>query len=141
MKRAAERIQSYFVRDRLVEHDSAIEAYQKGGMVKADIDGILAAEFCQALLAPVVEAYEDEKDRILGKRLKQDLQDLWDFRDWELSELGFMGFAGLGNVKFEMVVSEIRSLYRNENDLFRTVIKLLKSCGVGYNECRKQNHF
>ena len=66
VERAAERIQSYFVRDRLVEHDSAIEAYQKGGMVKADIDGILAAEFCQAFLAPVVEAYEDEKDRILG---------------------------------------------------------------------------
>ena len=66
VERAAERIQSYFVRERLLEHDSAIEAYQKGGMVKADIDGILAAEFCQALLAPVVEAYEDEKDRILG---------------------------------------------------------------------------
>ena len=66
VERAAERIQSYFVSERLVEHDSAIEAYQKGGMVKADIDGILAAEFCQALLAPVVEAYEDEKDRILG---------------------------------------------------------------------------
>ena len=66
VERAAERIQSYFVSERLVEHDSAIEAYQKGGMVKADIDGILAAEFCQALLAPVVEAYEDEKDRIFG---------------------------------------------------------------------------
>ena len=66
VERAAERIQSYFVRERLLEHDSAIEAYQKGGMVKADIDGILAAEFCQELLAPVVEAYEDEKDRILG---------------------------------------------------------------------------
>ena len=66
VERAAERIQSYFVSERLVEHDSAIEAYQKGGMVKADIDGILAAEFCQALLAPVVEAYEDEKARILG---------------------------------------------------------------------------
>ena len=66
VERAAERIQSYFVRDRLLEHDSAIEAYQKGGMVKADIDGILAAEFCQALLAPVVEVYEDEKSRILG---------------------------------------------------------------------------
>ena len=62
---AAERIQSYFVRERLLEHDSAIEAYQKGGMVKAEIDGILAAEFCQALLVPVVEAYQDEKDRIL----------------------------------------------------------------------------
>ena len=66
VERAAERIQSYFVRDRLLEHASAIEAYQKGGMVKADIDGILAAEFCQELLAPVVEAYEDEKARILG---------------------------------------------------------------------------
>ena len=38
---------------------------------------------------------------------------------WKLSEAGFtgfMGFAGLGNVKFEMVVSEIWSLYRDEND-------------------------
>ena len=63
---AAERIQSYFVRERLLEHASAVEAYQKGGMVKAEIDGILAAEFCQELLAPVSAAYEDEKDRILG---------------------------------------------------------------------------
>ena len=63
---AAERIQSYIIRQRLLEHDSAIEAYQKGGMIKAEIDGILAAEFCQDLLAPVVETYEDEKARILG---------------------------------------------------------------------------
>ena len=63
---AAAKIQSYFVRERLLEHASAIEAYQKGGMVKAEIDGILAAEFCQVLLAPVVEAYQDERDRILG---------------------------------------------------------------------------
>ena len=63
---AAERIQSYIIRERLVEHDSPIEAYQKGGMVKAEIDGILAAEFCQDLLAPVVETYENEKARILG---------------------------------------------------------------------------
>ena len=63
---AAERIQSYIVRQRLVEHPSAIEAYQKGGMVAAEINAILAAEFCQALLAPVVAAYEDEKTRILG---------------------------------------------------------------------------
>ena len=63
---AAERIQSYIVRQRLVEHPSALEAYQKGGMVAAEINGILAAEFCQELLAPVVDAYEDEKARILG---------------------------------------------------------------------------
>ena len=47
VKHAAERIQSYIIRERLLEHDSPIEAYQKGGMVKAEIDGILAAEFCQ----------------------------------------------------------------------------------------------
>ena len=63
---AAERIHSYIVRQRLVEHPSAMEAYQKGGMVAAEINAILAAEFCQDLLAPVVEAYEDEKARILG---------------------------------------------------------------------------
>ena len=64
---AAKRIQSYIIRERLLEHDSPIAAYQKGGMVKAEIDGILAAEFCQDILAPVVEAYENEKVRILGK--------------------------------------------------------------------------
>ena len=63
---AAKRIQSYIVRERLVEHPSAMEVYQKGGMVAAEINGILAAEFCQDLLAPVVAAYQDEKDRILG---------------------------------------------------------------------------
>ena len=63
---AAEKIQAYIIRERLLEHSSALEAYQKGGMVKAEIDGILAAEFCQELLAPVVEAYEDEKERIFG---------------------------------------------------------------------------
>ena len=67
VEHAAERIQSYFVRERLLEHDSPIAAYQKGGMIKAEIDGILAAEFCQDLLAPVVEAYENEKARIFAE--------------------------------------------------------------------------
>ena len=62
---AAERIQSYIVRQRLEEHATAMKAYQQGGMVTAEINAILAAEFCQDLLAPVVEAYEDEKARIL----------------------------------------------------------------------------
>ena len=66
VEKAAEKIQSYMIRERLIEHDSVIEVYQRGGMVKAEIDGILAAEFCQELLAPVVEAYEDEKVRILA---------------------------------------------------------------------------
>ena len=66
VERAAARIQSYMIRERLLEHDTAMEVYQKGGMVKAEIDGILAEEFCQDLLAPVNTAYEDEKARILG---------------------------------------------------------------------------
>ena len=66
---AAERIQSYIVRQRLAEQPSVIEAYQKGGMIAAEINAILAEEFCQNLIAPVVAAYEDEKARILeGKR-------------------------------------------------------------------------
>ena len=65
VERAAERIQSYIVRQRLEAHDTALTAYQKGGMVAAEINAILAAEFCQDLLAPVVAAYEDERDRIL----------------------------------------------------------------------------
>ena len=63
---AAKRIQAYIVRQRLEEHNTVLEAYQKGGMVAAEINAILAAEFCQELLAPVVEAYENEKARILG---------------------------------------------------------------------------
>ena len=63
---AAKHIHSYIVRERLVEHPSAMEAYQKGGMVAAEINGILAAEFCQDRLAPVVETYENEKARIQG---------------------------------------------------------------------------
>ena len=43
-----------------------MEAYQQGGMVASEINEVLAAEFCQDLLAPVVEIYEDEKARILG---------------------------------------------------------------------------
>ena len=65
VERAAERIQAHIIRQRLEAHDTALSAYQKGGMVAAEINAILAAEFCQDLLAPVVAAYEDEKDRIL----------------------------------------------------------------------------
>ena len=66
VEHAAEKIQSYMIRERLLEHDSPMTVYQKGGMVKAEIDGIFAAEFCQDLLAPVVEAYETEKARIFA---------------------------------------------------------------------------
>ncbi len=66
VEKAAERIQSYMIRERLDEHTCVIEVYQKGGMVKAEIDGILAEEFCQDILAPIVETYELEKAHILA---------------------------------------------------------------------------
>ena len=66
VERAAERIQAHIIRQRLEAYDTALSAYQKGGMVAAEINAILAEEFCQELLAPVVAAYEDEKERILG---------------------------------------------------------------------------
>lgn len=64
---AAERVESTFVRQRLDRHASAMLAYQQGGMVKAEIDSILAAEFCQDLLAPIVQQHEDEKARIIAE--------------------------------------------------------------------------
>ena len=64
---AAKKIQAYIVRQRLVEHPSVMEAYQKGGMIAAEINHILAEEFCQELLAPAVAAYEHEKARIMGE--------------------------------------------------------------------------
>ena len=67
VERAAERIHSHIIRQRLEAHDTALIAYQKGGMVAAEINAILAAEFCQDLLAPVVAAYEDEGNRILAQ--------------------------------------------------------------------------
>ena len=67
VERAAERIHSHIIRQRLDAHDTALGAYQKGGMVAAEINAILAAEFCQKLLAPVVAAYEDERARLLGE--------------------------------------------------------------------------
>ena len=65
VERAAVRIQSYMVKERLQEQESVMAAYQKGGMIKAEIDGILAEEFCADLLAPLYEVYETEKARIL----------------------------------------------------------------------------
>ena len=65
VERAAEQIQSHIVRQRLELHETALAAYQKGGMVAAEINAILAEEFCQALIAPVLEQYEDEQARLL----------------------------------------------------------------------------
>ena len=64
LEQAAEKIQSHFAGDRLASYNSLQEAYRDGGMVTAEINGILAEEFCQDLIAPVIEAYESEKKRL-----------------------------------------------------------------------------
>ena len=66
IERAAERVQSNYILQRIEEGDSVIEVYETGGMVKAEIDAILADHFCQDLIAPIVETYENEKARIQG---------------------------------------------------------------------------
>ena len=67
LERAAKRIQSHFARQRLANYHSLQEAYRDGGLVTAEINAILAAEFCQDLIAPVIAAYEAEKARLLGE--------------------------------------------------------------------------
>ncbi len=63
---ASAKIQSYIVRERLEKSHSLQEAYRNGGMVTAEINAILAEEFCADLLAPLYEVYETEKARILS---------------------------------------------------------------------------
>ena len=65
LEEAAAKITSGFARERLAAYDSVTDAYEVGGLVTSEINYILAAEFCQDLLAPVVGAYEDEKARLL----------------------------------------------------------------------------
>ncbi len=67
VERAVASIENNFVRRRIEECDTAMEAYQAYPAAKAYINDILATEFCQDLLAPVVETYQDEKARILAK--------------------------------------------------------------------------
>ena len=67
VERAVARIDNNFVRKRIEKCDTAMQAYKEYPVVKSYIDAILADDFCQELLAPVVSAYEDEKARVLGK--------------------------------------------------------------------------
>ena len=67
LDQAASKIASSFISERLLDYDSIKDAYAAGGVVAGDLNAILAKDFCQEMLAPVVEAYEDEKARILGK--------------------------------------------------------------------------
>ena len=65
LEQACAKIHSHIIRGRLENYDSFQEAYQEGGMVTAEINAILAEEFCVDLLAPLYEVYETEKARIL----------------------------------------------------------------------------
>ena len=65
LEKAAAKIRSHIVRERLENYGSIQEAYQEGGMVTAEINAILAEEYCVDLLAPLYEVYETEKARIL----------------------------------------------------------------------------
>ena len=66
IEKAAERVNLIHPRQRLEEHDTATEAYQESVMVKSEIDSIIADQFCQDRLAPIITAYNDEKKRILA---------------------------------------------------------------------------
>lgn len=66
LEQAADLITSGFVLDFLSEYDSVGEAYAVGGLVAGEIHNILAEEICADLIAPVIEAYEAEKERIEG---------------------------------------------------------------------------
>ncbi|MDE0481709.1 MAG: replication initiation protein [Candidatus Poribacteria bacterium] len=66
LEQAAERITSSFVNDFLMEYDSVKDAYAVGGLVAGEINIILGEEFCADLIAPVIAAYEAEKERIEG---------------------------------------------------------------------------
>ena len=66
IEKAAERVTLIHPRRRLEEYDTATEAYQENSMVKVAIEEVIADQFCQDQLAPVVTAYEDEKARIFG---------------------------------------------------------------------------
>ena len=67
IERAAERIVTPFVRNQLMKYDTVVAGYSKSSMIKVEIEGIIADEFCQETLAPIIEVYEDGKARILGE--------------------------------------------------------------------------
>ena len=53
-------------RERLMEYDSVKDAYGAGGSVTGEINIILAEAFCADLIAPVLAAYEAERERLGG---------------------------------------------------------------------------
>ena len=66
IEQAAEKITSSFVREVLMGYDSVKDAYAAGVLVAGEINSILAKEFCADLIAPIIAAYEAEKERLEG---------------------------------------------------------------------------
>ena len=65
LEKAAAKIRAHIVHKRLENYDSIQEAYENNVIVTAEINAILAEEFCADLLVPLYEVYETEKARIL----------------------------------------------------------------------------
>ena len=62
LEQAAAKITSSFIRERLMEYGSVKDAYEASSMVAGEINIILAEEFCADLIAPVIAAYEAERE-------------------------------------------------------------------------------
>ena len=66
LEQAAAKITSIFIRERLMEYDSVKDAYEASSMVAGEINSILAEAFCADLIAPVIAAYEAEREGLGG---------------------------------------------------------------------------
>ena len=66
LEQAAAKISSSFIRERLMDYETIEDAYAAGGLVAGDINSILAKGLCADLIAPVIAAYEAEKERLEG---------------------------------------------------------------------------
>ena len=64
LERAAAKITSGFIRDRLIAYDSIKDAYDAGGVVAGDINNILAKDLCADLIAPVIAMYTAEIEQL-----------------------------------------------------------------------------
>lgn len=64
LEEASEKISSRFVRDMLMEYDTVLEAYTAGVMVAGELNSILADGACAELIAPIMTAYEADRERI-----------------------------------------------------------------------------
>ena len=64
IEKAAEHVETHHPRKRINEYDTATEAYHASTMAKVAIEEVIADHFCNDELAPIIEAYENEKKQI-----------------------------------------------------------------------------